>query len=130
MEGAEEIKKTLTDKEIVLAQKQAVERGEGEEIKRRLDGLAAEMRKLQEQRDAQSARCEPKLKQRYESLRKRTSLVLVAVVGGTCKGCHMALRPQLYNQLRTSQLVGECPSCRRIIYAIERVQEETQPVQS
>jgi hypothetical protein len=123
MESAEAIKKVLTDKEIAFAQRETVEKGEGAQIKARLEGLAAELTRLQELRAAEARKCEPKLLARYEGLRRRTGLVLVPVVGGSCKGCNMSIRPQLYNQLRTSTLIAECPSCRRLIYAIERVQD-------
>ena len=41
------------------------------------------------------------------------------VVAGTCQGCNMNVPPQLYNTLRTTLGTDVCPSCNRIIYAVE-----------
>ena len=37
----------------------------------------------------------------------------------------MNVPPQLYNQLRTSLGTDVCPSCNRIIYAVEALAEPT-----
>ena len=44
------------------------------------------------------------------------------VFGGTCLGCRMNVPPQLYNNLRVSLGTDVCPSCNRIIYAVEALE--------
>lgn len=59
---------------------------------------------------------------KYEAVRKKRAPALVPVVEGACKGCHMNVPPQLYNNLRVSLGIELCPSCHRIIYAAEALE--------
>jgi predicted nucleic acid-binding Zn-ribbon protein len=43
-------------------------------------------------------------------------LAIVAVEGAVCKGCHMNIPPQMYNELQREDSLKMCPSCERIIY--------------
>jgi uncharacterized protein len=70
-----------------------------------------------------SAKVDANLLRRYEAIRKKKLPALVGVVAGTCQGCNMNVPPQLYNQLRTSLGTDVCPSCHRIIYAVEALAE-------
>lgn len=37
------------------------------------------------------------------------------VSGGVCRGCHISLPPQLYNQILRAERVYQCPNCQRIL---------------
>jgi len=53
----------------------------------------------------------------YERVRaKRRGLAVAEAVDGRCSACHMALRPQFYQELRVCQEVMCCESCGRILY--------------
>ena len=54
----------------------------------------------------------------YERLRKRPGGIAVAeVVDGICNVCHMVVRPQLMQELRSDgDKLNFCESCKRIIY--------------
>lgn len=55
----------------------------------------------------------------YERLRKgRNGVALAAVRDGLCMGCHVRLRPQAYNEVRSSDLLVTCETCNRILYFI------------
>lgn len=55
--------------------------------------------------------------QRYEFIRKRLEHpVIVAVNGGICSGCHIAIPPQSFIELQTGQQILSCPNCQRLIY--------------
>ena len=43
-------------------------------------------------------------------------LAIVQVEGAVCKGCHMNIPPQMYNELQREDSLKMCPSCERIIY--------------
>jgi len=46
----------------------------------------------------------------------RNGLALVPVVGGTCQGCHVRLRPQLMAEVKLNRQVRVCENCSRILY--------------
>jgi predicted nucleic acid-binding Zn-ribbon protein len=44
------------------------------------------------------------------------SPVVVKIVDGNCRGCHMTLPPQLFNDVRRGDSVITCSFCNRILY--------------
>jgi uncharacterized protein len=54
---------------------------------------------------------------KYDAIRaKRLGVGIVPVVGGNCQGCNMKVPPQLFNTLQRGQTIEQCPSCQRIIF--------------
>jgi len=61
-------------------------------------------------------RLDKALLRRYDRIRsKRRGVGLATVIGGTCKSCNVALRPQMYNQLQRGEEILECASCQRLL---------------
>jgi uncharacterized protein len=61
----------------------------------------------------------------YDRIRAKRSGVAVAEVrNGLCTACSVWLRPQRYNELRSSESVMTCDNCSRILYYIEPSAEE------
>lgn len=57
------------------------------------------------------------LLKKYEVIKeRRNGLAVVSVWNGTCKGCHMNIPPQMYNELQRSEDLMLCPNCNRILY--------------
>lgn len=53
----------------------------------------------------------------YERVKKRNNGVgVIPVWKAVCKGCHMNIPPQLYNELQRSNDLLSCPNCNRIMY--------------
>ncbi|MGH9444496.1 MAG: zinc ribbon domain-containing protein [Terriglobia bacterium] len=64
----------------------------------------------------------------YEKLAKaRNGMALAEVIEGFCSGCHFRLRPQAYNDVRTSEHLITCETCSRILYYVERAPEDPAP---
>jgi predicted nucleic acid-binding Zn-ribbon protein len=62
----------------------------------------------------------------YERLVKaRNGMALAEVREGFCGGCHVRLRPQAYNDVRTKDGILTCEACSRILYYVEPPPEET-----
>ena len=62
----------------------------------------------------------PEVVELYERVRKgRRGMALAEVREGSCTGCHVRLRPQVYNDVRTNQAVMSCESCGRILFYVE-----------
>jgi uncharacterized protein len=68
------------------------------------------------------------LLQTYDRVRGGRGGVAVAEVrNGFCTACHVALRPQLYNEVRSNESLIACESCSRILYYVEPAPEAQQP---
>ncbi len=111
----------------VVRQKEAEFRAKTKDLLERVEGLKAKLAEVERQaKDVATRRAEVakavdhELLRRYDNIRRKRMPALVAVVApGTCTGCRMNIRPQMYNQLVASRGVDVCPSCSRIIYAAE-----------
>ena len=118
-----DLRKQVEAGEAALAEKEAVVEREGKEIHAVLDGVQAKMKELDAERARLIAACDKSLVNKYERIRKqRGGIAVVAVVGGTCKGCQRNIPPQMANNLLTSNEILSCPNCHRFIYAAEEPQ--------
>jgi hypothetical protein len=62
----------------------------------------------------------------YERLSKRhPGSVVSDATNGRCGGCHLELRPQLYQELRSVPDVLFCENCKRILYYNPPVEFDT-----
>lgn len=56
------------------------------------------------------------LYRRYESVRTRRPVAIARAQDGTCQGCHMAVPPMMFQNLRRMEAFEACPSCKRVLY--------------
>jgi uncharacterized protein len=120
MGGARDVVKA---KEGEFAARQDQIGGRVDELKKKLTEVDTQAKDLEGKRDEVSASVDASLMRRYDSIRKKRMPALVPVVfPGTCQGCNMNVRPQLYNTLRSTLGTDVCPSCNRIIYAAEALE--------
>ena len=111
-------------KEAEFASRQQQLGGRMTELRSKLAEAESQVKQLESQRSGVAAKVDANLLRRYETVRKKKLPALVGVgAGGQCHGCNMNVPPQLYNQLRTSLGTDVCPSCHRIIYAVEALAE-------
>jgi predicted nucleic acid-binding Zn-ribbon protein len=54
----------------------------------------------------------------YEKTRRSRGTAVVQVIDGSCGGCHVKLRPQFYNDVRSSDALLTCESCGRILFYV------------
>ncbi|PYV27568.1 MAG: hypothetical protein DMG24_04385 [Acidobacteria bacterium] len=65
------------------------------------------------------------VRETYERVRAGRHGVAVAEVrDGFCGGCHVRLRPQMYNDVRANASILTCESCSRILYYVEPAPED------
>jgi len=57
----------------------------------------------------------PPYRSLYERIRAAKGTALATVKGNTCVGCNMHLPPQLINEIRKTQTIHQCPTCKRIL---------------
>jgi predicted nucleic acid-binding Zn-ribbon protein len=69
-------------------------------------------------RAALTSSLEPRLMSLFEQVaRVRKGVALsMATRDGLCSICHVRLRPQVFQQVRTNDNVVQCDSCQRILY--------------
>ena len=57
----------------------------------------------------------------YERIAKgRKGEAVVPVTDGTCGACHVHLRPQVFSEVMSSDLLHTCESCGRILYFVTK----------
>lgn len=60
---------------------------------------------------------DPSLLSKYDRIRQsKKGIAVVECSDGVCKGCHMHIPPQLYNELVRGDKMIHCPACQRILY--------------
>ena len=124
VDQVESIKKTLGDREGELNRFEDASAAERTQLKRSVDSLTSQVEGLSEKRAGLAKKVDPALLGRYDSVRIAHGSGIAAVVGGTCRGCNMRIRPQLYNILLAGASIETCPTCHRMIYAAELLEGE------
>ena len=124
METLERIAANLTEEEAALAEleEQApalmeAPRSEATELSEGLDDAKARREQL-------ASGINRELRGKYEQIfRQRAGTAVVEARQGVCTGCRMSLPPQLFNELQRYREVRQCPSCRRIIFFRQALDE-------
>ena len=79
--------------------------------------LRGRLSELQGARKGRSKDVESSLLQQYlRLLKSRAGRAVAPVRDGSCEGCHVALTPQLYNEVRRNEEILTCERCGRILY--------------
>jgi predicted nucleic acid-binding Zn-ribbon protein len=79
--------------------------------------LRGRLSELQGARMGWSKNVESSLLQQYlRLLKSRAGLAVAPATDGSCEGCHVALTPQLYNEVRRNEEILTCERCGRILY--------------
>jgi uncharacterized protein len=99
----------------LTAEKQVVER-EKEEARRRTAEDEAALAEVTAQRQELAATVDPKLLERYERARKRWGTGVSDATSGRCSACHIALRPQAFQDLKRGETILFCESCGRVLF--------------
>lgn len=74
---------------------------------------------LENERDKIKRDVPKQIVRRYEFiLGRRPGHAVVACILGVCKGCNMAIPPQLFNELQTGRKFIQCSNCQRILYYV------------
>ena len=81
-----------------------------------LSALEVERREKSGQRDVVAKKIPVVLYRRYENIRTKRAVAIARLVDGTCRGCHLAIPPMMFQKLRQTGEIEQCPSCRRILY--------------
>ena len=103
---AEEALRELTDQ---------INASEGD-VTRNIEQSQAERAALAEQRKGIVVKLPRQILSRYDLIRKRRGVAVASTGDGTCRACHMAAPPQLFQKILRSESLEQCPHCQRILY--------------
>ena len=96
--------------ETELAEDEKVIAREAETARRSLDKIMAARAELE-------TRIEPAYLEKFRRVQAtKRGQAMAPVQDAMCKGCHMNIPPQLYNELQRFDQLLFCPRCQRIIY--------------
>lgn len=82
---------------------------------RRSGDLRARRAEYQIARNVVTARVRADLLRIYNMVHGRRGTGVADCAGGICRGCNIALPPQLFNQVLGAQRVYQCPHCQRLL---------------
>lgn len=95
-----------------------------------LSSLEDEKKVKSGQREILSKKIPVVLYRRYENIRTKRPVAIARLVDGTCRGCHLAIPPMMFQRMRQSGEIDQCPHCRRIIYYMAQADNGGAPAES
>lgn len=119
MSEAEQLEKYVHDAAARLDSERSRVATEKKELEVERQRDEDERRQAEDRRRALGAAVSELTLRLYEKTLKSRGTAVVAVVDGSCAGCHVKLRPQFYNEVRSSDALLTCESCGRILYYLE-----------
>lgn len=113
----------LDEFKVTLKEAESHHKKKAEELNQAKSKLQEEGRSIQksyeeilEKRTGVVSKLAPEIQGLYEKSRASVKGVPIALVeGGLCSGCHVKVRPQLFNEVLGFKAVHRCPSCSRIL---------------
>lgn len=117
MESIEALNTQITEESNLFKGEKKLVVEETEKVRLEIEKINKSKKTKSDERNKQAASVEPKLLQKYETLRdRREGVALANVEDGVCQGCYMSLPPQKYNMLLAGNVSFDCPTCNRILY--------------
>ncbi|MFB3777910.1 MAG: zinc ribbon domain-containing protein [Bryobacteraceae bacterium] len=117
MEESEPLERNLKAAELALAEEKRKVDEESRQARARTSEDERQLKDLLTERQSMAQELTPSVFAAYERIRtKRGGQAVAEAVDGRCSACHLALRPQLFQEVRANQQVIFCESCGRILY--------------
>lgn len=80
---------------------------------------SAQLQKLRADIEKEAAKVEPKLLERYRSIKQHCTPPMARLIDGQCSGCFMSLPSATLLELKEGNRIVECDNCGRILYIEE-----------
>jgi predicted nucleic acid-binding Zn-ribbon protein len=117
MSESEPLDKNVKAAEAALKAEKAQVEAEKSRARERTAADQKSQNELQAERSSIASSVTPAAYQNYERVRKgRKGLAVAEVIDGRCTACHIALRPQYFQDLKRGEKILSCESCQRILY--------------
>lgn len=86
-------------------------------VTEKAEALKQRQAELEQQFNIQIKAVDAEILKTYKSVKLRVgAIAIVPVHNAVCKGCHLNLPPQMYNELHRQDSLKFCPHCHRMIY--------------
>ncbi len=123
---AEEIQKQVQEAAGRLEREKASVAAEVARLEAEQQADENERRTLQVQRSQIQDGLSESTRNIYQRGRQtRRGIAVAEVREGLCTACNVLLRPQIYNEVRTNEMLLTCENCGRIIYYVEPAPDES-----
>jgi len=116
MEESEPLERTMKVAELALAKEKLKVEEESEQARARTAEDERLLKDLLTERQSLVRELTPAVSAAYERIRSKRGVAVAEAVDGRCSACHLALRPQLFQEVRANQQVMFCENCGRILY--------------
>lgn len=116
MERAETLAIDIQREEEAFKAAEEQQRGEGRALDERSKALAAESARLTAERDAVAAKVPQDLLELFQRVARLRGVAVAEAKDGMCQVCHLALRLQMYVELKRNEAIVQCPACNRILF--------------
>jgi len=127
MTDSEPLQQNISKAEAALKEEKARVEAEKKDAQKQTAKTKQSLDEMTAERARLVAGVKPSIYKAYERIRKRRAGIAVAeAADGRCSACHLALRPQLDQDLRIGKQVIFCESCGRILYYVPEVDVETE----
>lgn len=80
---------------------------------------SSQLQKLRADIEKEAAKVEPKLLERYRSIKQHCTPPMARLIDGQCSGCFMSLPSATLLELKEGNRIVECDNCGRILYIEE-----------
>ena len=117
---ADDLGRNVAQAEQQLAEERKTVDGECAGIEEERTALEAQLATFEAARNAVAEQLSAQVMSLFETLaRGRKGVAVVEARQGRCTSCHVRLRPQLFNDVRSNNALIQCESCQRILYFAE-----------
>jgi uncharacterized protein len=120
MVEADTVAADVKEAETAFAAQQKVIEAQKKEMTEELAQLEADLKRATEARAALVSEMDKRTMALFEQVSKARKGIAVAPAtrDGLCSACHVRLRPQVFQHVRTNGQIIQCDSCQRILYFV------------
>ena len=128
MIAAEELEARVRQAEEQLTGERTAVEKEKAETTARTQADEEALAELRRRREEYCQQISPEVLGFYDTLlRHRKGVAVAEVRDGTCCECNVRLRPQAYQEVRTSDQIQRCENCGRILYYVAPRESQASP---